>query len=772
MNDQTGRDVVDEMPLRLERRIALVGGFRPRKCGIATFTTDVFEQLGEHHPELQVDVYAMRNAASPDVDREAYALIDEQDRSAYLAAARRMNEDAVDAVWVQHEFGIFGGNSGEWIIDLIDRVAAPVIVTLHTILADPSDIQRDIVLRIIAKASRLVVMSEHGRRLLCDVYGADERAVAVIEHGAPDRPFGRQVEFKEILGHADRRILMTFGLLGPGKGLETALRALPQLVKAHPDLLYRIVGATHPNLVEAEGEAYRESLCDLADRLGVSDHVEWDDRFLSNEELLDQLEACDIYLTPYPNLQQSTSGTLSYAVALGKAVVSTPYIHARELLADDKGIFIEPGDADAIAQAVGNLLDDPKRMKALQKCAYSRGRDMIWPRFAGRCAALVSDVVSGPRGGVCDDMIHAEPGLTGLWIMCDSTGIMQHGIGMVPDRHHGYCLDDNVRALMFMNMTRSLDNATRLQWSSTFASFIQHGWNPEKHGFRNFMAFDRSWNEELGSEDSNGRAFWALGHTARYGVSEEMRDWALYWFDRAGPSALRLESPRAIAFAMLGACNVLAISPEHGLAREIAETGGDLLQKLLTAAMRPDWTWFEAVLGYDNPRLAEALLMAGVTLGNADWRDEALDALKWICGNQIGANGHFRPVGSDTFGLPHENLPFDQQPLEAWAAIDACLSAYGVTRDPFWVRHAKAAYGWYFGANDRGVLLADISTGFCRDGITAKGANANRGAESLLAFQLAHIATAGIMALAEDRQIPGVTDGDKHKTEIRLARPA
>jgi len=436
-------------------------------------------------------------------------------------------------------------------------------------------------------------------------------------------------------------------------------------------------------------------------------------------------------------------------------------------------VLSEPGNAEAIAGAVGQLLADPARMQALQQNAYARGREMIWPRFAAKSAELVRDVVSGPRGGFAEDMIKAEPGLTGLWVMSDSTGMMQHGIGMVPDRNHGYCLDDNVRALMLMNVTQSVDAATRLQWSATFASFIQHGWNEEKQAFRNFMAFDRTWNEDVGSEDSNGRTFWALGHTARRGVTDELRDWGLYWFDRAGPAALKLESPRAIAFSMLGACDVLAVSPRHGLALEIVEAGGNLLQKLLTAAMRPDWTWFEAVLGYDNPRLAEALLMAGVVFGRQDWQSDALDALKWICANQIGANGHFRPVGSDSFGHSHEALPFDQQPLEAWAAIDACVAAFDVTGESCWRDHARAAYGWYFGANDRGIVLADIATGFCRDGITAKGANANRGAESLLAFQLAHIGMARLMAMADDQTTgPGVTDGDTHETDIRLAHPA
>ena len=299
-----------------------------------------------------------------------------------------------------------------------------------------------------------MVMNRHSRDLLARHYGAPHEILDVVPHGAPDRPFGRQVEFKARLGLTGHTVLTTFGLLGHGKGLETAIEALPAIVAKHRDVIYRIVGATHPNLVATEGETYREGLRALAAELGVADHIQWDNRFLETDELLDQLEACDIYITPYPNLQQSTSGTLSYAVALGKAVVSTPYLHARELLADGVGQLVEPHSSAAIADAVNALLDEPQRLAAMQRRAYARGRETIWPRFAEGSAQLIEHAVTP---AVRPAPVAAAPALGAVLTMSDATGMLQHAIGIVPDRGHGYCLDDNARALMLMNLAENID---------------------------------------------------------------------------------------------------------------------------------------------------------------------------------------------------------------------------------------------------------------------------------------------------------------------------
>lgn len=719
-------------------KVALVGTYLPRQCGLATFTTDIRQELAKHRPDFAIQVYALDDSSGKlPYGEDVAATIDQDKPESYAATAERINRSGASAVWIQHEFGIFGGPDGEMICDFVDRIAAPLIFTMHTVLAHPSERQRQVMEHLLSRASRVMVMSDQGRQTLISEYEAPEDLIRIIPHGAPDRPFGREAELKQRLGLADRPVMMTFGLLSPGKGLEHVISALPRIVAAHPDLLYRVVGVTHPNLVAREGEAYRERLQKLAKDLGVGDHIAWENRFLDTEELLDQLEACDIYITPYTNLEQSTSGTLSYAVALGKAVVSTPYVHARELLTDRAGILVEPESSDSLAEAVIALLNDPLHLAATKRSAYEKGRGTIWSEFAQASADLIASAVALPVATVNPTIL---PGLSALFEMSDATGMLQHSIGIVPDRNHGYCIDDNARALILMNLADGIDPAERRAHSVTYASFVQHAWNPALRRFRNFMRFDRTWCEDIGSEDSNGRGLWSLGHTVENSQDPDLRQWALRWFDETAPALAEMGSPRAVAFTMLGAAAVVRAIGRQPVAESILDAGGALLQRLVDVARRPDWAWFEAVLGYDNPRLPQALIEAGQIRGREDWTLLGIETLDWIARRQTAEAGHFRPVGSESFGRPHGQLPFDQQALEAQAAIEAARAAFAATRNRRWMDHANAAYAWFFGRNDRGLPLADLASGRCRDGITPRGINENSGAESILAFQLSFYA--------------------------------
>jgi glycosyltransferase involved in cell wall biosynthesis len=748
--DFFGADSAGRAPAR---RLALIGGFAPRKCGIATFTTDVFEQLALHHPELSVDLHVIDSPTEPLTYPEARSVIRADQPEDYRIAARRINEDAVDAVWLQHEYGIFGGDCGAMVLELVDRIAAPLIVTLHTVLAQPSAQQRAVLDHILDRASGVMVMSEHGRDLLDKVYGVEPARVTVIAHGAPDRPFGRNADFKARAGLAGKNVIMTFGLLGQGKGLETAIEALPAIVAAHPDTVYRIVGATHPNLVAAEGEAYRDSLMALAQDLGVADHVLWDNRFLETSELLDQLEACDIYLTPYPNLQQSTSGTLSYAVALGKAVVSTPYLHARTA-----GRWRRRAGAAALGRGPGRSGQWPAWRSGRARC-HAAPRLCPWPRnhLAALCRTLRRS--GQDRGG---RRAAADP--------ADGHARRQRGLGDVRQHRHASARHRRgARSAPWLLPGRQCARADadgRRRWPAAGRSpALGNGLclvhpaclEPGSRPFRNFMAFDRSWCEDVGSEDSNGRALWVLGHAVAHAPDAGLKAWARQWYDVVLGPLSAVEYPRSMAFAMLGAAHVLAVEPDHRPSRELVERGGALLHALLAQGRRPDWAWFEAMLGYDNPRLPEALIRAGHLMNRADWLESGLEALRFIVSQQTTATGQFRAIGSETFTQPHavsyEAKPFDQQPLEAWAAVEACAAAWhaqaamdhgDMASRALWRSHAQAAYRWFLGANDRGVALGDLVTGRCRDGITPRGVNANCGAESILAFQLAHYALAGL----------------------------
>ena len=716
-------------------RVALVGGFTPRRCGIATFTADIFDSLKVASPNTTVDVYAMTPAQDHTTfDAAVCSAIIENDLESYAAVAHKINESGADIVWLQHEFGLFGGPAGDMVLELVDRIAAPLVVTLHTVLPDPDPAQMRVVARLVARASKLVVMSKRAQHLLCSVYGASADQVSLIPHGVPDRPFGRSALLKRKFGFEHAQVLMTFGLLSPGKGIEAVIAALPALVVDHPNLLYCIVGATHPNLLAREGEGYRERLHALAAKLGVDAHIHWIDAFVETSELLDLIEAADIYVTPYPGAAQSTSGTLSYAVALGKAVVSTPYVHAVELLADDHGVLVPFNDSAAIAHEIEVLLDDPERMIALQRRAYNRGRGMIWPVFAARCLELINETKVAPSTSLLADSI----GIEGLLRICDGTGVIQHSIFSVPDRAHGYCVDDNARALMLMNRLDDTTEPHRSRMTYVFAAFVQSAWNEATSEFRNFMDYRRNWLEDAGSEDSCGRAIWALGATTLEGRTPQIRQWAQGLFDRTALSATGFGSPRATAFAVLGADYILTANPSHEIARTILGNGAERLHSLLTRAHQPDWPWFETVLAYDNCRLPEAIIRAGVRLGRAELIDCGIETLRWINSHQTATAGHFRPVGSDSFGRECEApLPFDQQPVEIWAAIDAAAAAFDVTGDAVWLIHAQRAYDWFSGRNDRGIAIADPLTGTCHDGLNPRGLNLNEGAESVLAYQLA-----------------------------------
>ncbi len=745
------------------RHIAMVGCYRPRLCGIATYTADVCDHLLRVQPGMEIDVYAMRAAAGQPCDPAVTRAIEAGERESYRAAARAINASGAQAVWLQHEFGIYGGADGEFVLDLVDRIAAPLIVTLHTIVPEPSAGQRRIMERLVARASRLVVMSAFGRDLLVRLYHVDPAAVVQIEHGTPDRPYVEVSPLRRQLGIGGRPVLSTFGLLGPGKGLETAIRALPAIAAKHPDVLYRVVGATHPNLVAAEGERYRRGLEELAQELGVAGNIAWENRFLDTDELLDQIELCDIYLAPYPNLAQITSGTLAYAVALGRAVVATPFVHARELLADGVGVLIPDAGSEAIAGAVLALLADGSELCALRQRAYRRGRQTVWPAVAVQNAALLAQVVARKP----DRALRTRPSLDAVRSMSDETGILQHGLGVVPDRHHGYCIDDNARALLLENcLPQGLASAAR---ALRYASFIQHAWNPDKARFRNFMGFDRQWLEQAGSDDSNGRALWALGHCAAHAPCPDLAAWGLGWFGRTAFIAGETRSPRAVAFAMLGAAEVLTRHPGHDQAREVLECGGRFLHGLRQAVRRGGWLWFEQGLAYDNARLPEALIRAGELLGVQEYTCAGLASLDWLCEQQTAADGHFRPEGSEGFHQPGESLPFDQQPLEAWATIDACAVAFRATGAMLWRERAEAAYAWYHGANDRGLALADPATGRCRDGLMPQGVNANVGAESVLSFQLAYRTMNDLFWARSAKQKAGLVDAEMQTRPIAPA---
>lgn len=737
------------------RRLALIGNFPPRLCGIATFTFDVHAALTGMFPDLAVDVYAMNDpGAEYDYADDVVCTIRQDELGDYQAAAHRINASGADVVLVQHEYGIFGGSGGSHLLRLLDRIDAPVVVTLHTVLETPDTDQRAVIEALARRSAKLIVMAEKGREILQRVHGVPRDRIAVVPHGAPDRQFTDPETIKPAFGFAGHRVLLTFGLLSPNKGIETVIRAMPAIVARHPDALYVVLGATHPHLVAREGEAYRDGLAALAAELGVAANVRFIDGFLAQDVLLDYLAAADVYVTPYLNEAQITSGTLSYAVALGKPVVATPYWHAAELLADSVGVLVDFGDSAGFAAEIGDLLGDPGRLAAMRRRAWQIGRTTIWPRLADAYLAICNAAVdrrpvrllSGRR----EVRELVAPRLDAVERLSDGCGILQHSIFTVPDRDHGYCVDDNCRALMLMHLIEG-DHAERAdELALIYASFVQHAWNGARGRFRNFMAYDRSWLEAEGSEDSCGRSLWAIGATVARARRSDLRRWALHLFDQVAPHAQMFASPRTLAFALIGADAVLDAHPGHGVARALVADFGGRLQTRLAAMRREGWTWFEAVLSYDNARLPEAVIRAGRRIGDAGMVADGLAALRWLDDLQTNEDGQFRAVGTDSFGREFmPPLPFDQQPVEAWATVDAMALAHEVDGDARWLEAAWRAYRWYLGANDLGVPIASLADGGCFDGLMSDRVNLNQGAESVLSFQFACCAMAQLAGQAK-----------------------
>lgn len=733
------------------RRIAFLGDYLPRKCGIATFTSDLLSGVASEYPGCECFAVPVNDIKGgydyPEVVRYE---IEEQDLASYQRAADFLNIGNVDIVCVQHEFGIYGGPAGRDLLALLRDLRMPVVTTLHTVLAEPSVDQRRVMQELIARSTRLVVMAERGRRMLEEIYRAPAAKIDLIPHGIPDIPFVDPNYYKDQFGVEGRVVLLTFGLLSPNKGIEHVLNALPAILAVFPEVVYVVVGATHPNELRENGESYRLGLERLATKNKVDGNVIFYNRFVDPAELQEFIGAADLYITPYMNEAQITSGTLAYAFGAGKAVISTPYWHAAELLADDRGVLVPFGDASAIARAVTGLLRDDNRRHTMRKNAYKLGREMVWSNTARQywrsfeLARLERAAISRKSFATktLAQQPHELPTLTldHLTRMTDSTGMFQHAVLTVPNFSEGHCTDDNARAFILTVLLGELeDDPVRVRaLGTTYAAFLLHAFDSASGRFHNHLSFDRHWLDEPGSEDCHGRALWALGLAAGRSPYRSLQVMAGQLFVQGLPAVTEFTSPRAWAFTLLGIHEYLRKLSGDRQVQQSREALTARLSDILERSVRPDWPWFEQELTYDNAKLAHALIQSGHAMGQQAARERGLRSLRWLADVQTSENGHFRPIGSNGFyrrGGPR--ALFDQQPIEAQAMVSACLEAYRVTSDAFWYEQARRAFDWFLGWNDLGLELYSPSSGGCRDALHVDRVNGNEGAESTLAFLLA-----------------------------------
>ncbi len=741
------------------RNIAFVGDYLPRRCGIATFTTNLCTSVAAQFPKVQCFAVPVNDVEEGyDYPPEVRFEIEEQNLASYRRAADFLGINDVDVLSVQHEFGIYGGTAGGHILALLREVNIPIVTTLHTVLKDPSLDQKRVMQELIQLSTRLVVMSPMGETFLKDVYKTPAAMIDVIPHGIPETSFVDSSFYKDLFGVEGKQVLLTFGLLSPSKGIENVLNALPKIAAEIPNVVYIILGATHPHLLRDEGESYRLSLELLAEKNGVQKNVIFYNRFVELAELMEFIGAADIYITPYLNENQITSGTLAYCFGAGKAVVSTPYWYARELLSENRGVLVPFNDPEAIAREVTGLLKDGTRRNAMRKNAYKMGREMVWSNVA--CSYMQTfEKARNERAGLTRKLFRVktldkqlselpEMKLDHLYRMTDSTGLFQHATMAVPNFSTGYCTDDNARALTLMVLLETLgeDSPLLVNAATTYAAFLQYAFDPELKRFRNVLEFNRSWKEEPISEDCCGRALLALGTCVGQSKNPGFQALAGHLFAQALAPVTSFSSPRAWALALMGTHEYMRRFHGDRQVSQVRDALTDLLMGLYDRTATAEWPWFEESLTYMNAGLSHALILSGRWTSRPNVLETGLKTLRWLSKIQTAEGGYFRPIGSNGFykrgGAPAQ---FDQQPIEVQAMVSACLEAYRSTLEDYWFNQARRAFDWFLGRNDLGLFLYDPNTGGCRDGLHVDRVNQNQGAESTLAFlaslaemQLAH----------------------------------
>ena len=741
--------------LPLPTRIAFIGNYLPRECGIATFTTDLCNALAAEYGEGRLFAIPVNDPDSSYQYPEQVRLeITQEDLASYERAAEFLNFNGNDLVCLQHEYGIFGGSAGRYILALLRKLRMPLVTTLHTVLREPDANQRIVLDEIAQLSDRLVVMSELAAQMLREVYGVPSEKIDVIPHGVPDMPFMDPNYFKDKFGTEGKSVLLTFGLLSPNKGIENVICALPEILEKHPNVVYIVSGVTHPHIRRREGERYREELLALAAQLGVSSNLILNNRFVSTEELIEHVGAADIYITPYRQEAQVVSGTLAIALGAGKAIISTPYWHAKELLADKRGVIVSFDSPSAIAESVLALLGNEAERHAIRKRAFLYSRGTTWPRTAKAYMATFQrarfERSLQPRAAQPDDAaaeslepIDRLPILNThhLSTMTDSTGILQHAIFSVPNTREGYTTDDNARALIVSTLSYEspgFDSREELlSLSRRYLAFLWLAFHADTGRFRNYLGYDRTWLEDIGSEDSHGRALWALGTVLGRSKDAGLRGAAGRLFEAAVPAVLKLRSPRAWAFGILGAQAYLDWFPGDRAMQGIRNTLANRLLDIYERSHSDKWHWFEKSLSYSNARLPQALILAGWRSENERMIAAGIESLQWLVAAQHRGEA-FVPIGSSGFYKEgEEKARFDQQPVEACATISACLEVYRLTKEANWLDEAHRVFLWFLGKNDLQVPLYDPTTGGCKDGLHPDRVNENQGAESTLSFLMA-----------------------------------
>ncbi len=731
--------------------ISVVSSYIPRQCGIATFTNDLVNSIrnlnsaGGH----SVGITALNDITEGyKYSSEVKFEIKDKNIDDFKDAANFLNISNSDVINIQHEFGLYGGDAGSNILFLIEKLSKPVITTFHTILETPSEEQYKVVKEIGEMSSFLIVQSNRASRMLERIYKIPPEKIKFIPHGAHDVSFIDPAYYKDKLQLSGKKVILTFGLLSPGKGIEDVINSLKYVVEKNPDVMYIILGATHPQVKRHYGESYRKTLENLVKKNELENNVMFINRFMDTDQLLEFLLMSDIYVSPYHNKEQIVSGTLTYALACGKAIISTPYWYAEELLCSERGVLVPFKNPEVMGKAISDLIIDENKRNKLRKNAYDAGREMIWSNIAESYSKVFHEALENFKINTKLPFVSTklkllpslqEINFQHLKTLTDDTGIFQHATYSIPNPHHGYCTDDNIRALLVTFMYNLDFNDPEINvYINRYLTFVYYSFNIERGLFRNFMSFERKWLEDVGTEDCNGRVIFVLGYLIKNTNSNSMLGLSKNLFDKSIKNMLQFNSPRAVAYIIIGCIFYLN---KYSGAREIKKILKSMSSKLFRfyeTVKSNEWQWFETSLTYINARLSQALLMAGQFLGNKTYTDAGIESLEWLYKILYDKKKKYISlIGNDGWYIKGKTkAKYDQQPIEIPGLIDACYQAYLVTDDKEWINRLSISFSWFLGNNERQELMCDFATGGCYDGLTSSMINQNQGAESTLSWLL------------------------------------
>ena len=731
-------------------KFVCISTFLPRKCGIATFTKNFIDSILNSNLKKDIKKEAYVVALNDHNQQYEYPdivkyIIRDNYQLDYLKAVKYINYSDADICIIQHEFGIFGGESGVYILPLIRKLEIPCIVIFHTVLKEPSYTEKAIINEIGKMAEKVVVMNKMAVDFLVEIYDVPKEKIVFIEHGIPDFDFIKSREYKKKFHLTNKKVLLTFGLLSRNKGIETVIQALPNVIKRHPDVIYIVLGKTHPNVERVSGEEYRNYLELLVEKNNLGEYVYFHNHFVSDDELFGYLSAADIYITPYLNEAQMTSGSLSYAVGSGSAVISTPYWHANELLSRGRGRLFNFGDSDALADILIELLDNPQEMDELRRKAYNYGRKRIWPEIGAKYLTLISDTVKTyasegiKKQAVINPLILPTFCLKHIKRLTHDIGIVQHAKYNVPNLKEGYALDDNARALLMSLMAyRQLKDEDVLELIPVYLSFISYMQN-EDGTFRNLLSFNRDFLDENGTEDSFGRTIWALGYLIHYPANQGYIQMSRDMFFKASNNFEKLKTLRGRAYTINGIYHYLRRFPGDETMGKILRDLAYTLVKEYTNEKDKDWMWFESKLAYSNAIIPLSIFYSYKIINDPALLHIAEESMEFLQ-KVTFKHGHISPVGNNGWYEKGKKCPqYAQQSIDVTDMMLLFYQAFVVTKDDGYINKMKTSFLWFLGDNDLGIPLYDFETCGCFDGLESYGVNRNQGAESTIAYLIANL---------------------------------